>query len=105
MAVVPVIPAAARRDKLRSSNTMKTEELFNAIRQNDAAAVASLLDEDRALLGAASHDITPILFAVYHGHPELAQLFVERGAQLSLPELAALGDRRVLDGDLETFST
>ena len=84
---------------------MKTDELFNAIRQNDSAAVAVLLDEDPALLGTISHDITPILFAVYYGYPELAQLFVERGAQLSLPELAALGDRRVLDGDLETFST
>ena len=83
---------------------MKTDELFNAIRQNDAAAVAALLDEDRALLGATSHDITPILFAVYYGHPELAQLFVERGAQLSPPELAALGDRRVLDGDLAVYS-
>ena len=83
---------------------MKTDELFNAIRQNDAAAVAALLDEDHALLSATAHDITPILFAVYYGHPELAQLFVERGAQLSPPELAALGDRRVLDGDLEAFS-
>src|SRR5438128_8985130 len=59
---------------------MKTDELFNAIRQNDAAAVAALLDEDHALLSATAHDITPILFAVYYGHPELAQLFVERGA-------------------------
>ena len=41
---------------------------------------------------------------MYYGHPELAQLFVERGAQLSPPELAALGDRRVLDSELETFS-
>ena len=83
---------------------MKTDELFNAIRQNDSAAVAALLDEDPALLRATSHDITPVLFAVYYGHPEIAELFVERGAQLSLPELAALGDRRALDGDLETYS-
>jgi ankyrin repeat protein len=83
---------------------MKTDELFNAIRQNDAAAVAALLDDDPALLGATSHDITPILFAVYYGHPELAQLFVERGAELSSAELAALGDRRCLDGDLDAYS-
>jgi uncharacterized protein len=84
---------------------MKTDELFNAIRENDTAAVAALLDEDPALLGASSRDITPVLFAVYYGHPEMAQLFVERGAQLSPPELAALGDRRALDGDLEAYST
>ena len=84
---------------------MKTAELFDAIKKNDAAAVAALLDEDRALLGATSNDITPVLFAVYYGHPELAELFVERGAQLSLAELAALGDRRALDGDVESYST
>jgi uncharacterized protein len=84
---------------------MKTSELFDAIKKNDGAAVAALLDEDRALLGATSNDITPVLFAVYYGHPELAQLFVERGAQLSPAELAALGDRRALDGDLESYST
>jgi len=83
---------------------MKTDELFDAIKRNDAAVVAALLDEDRALLDATSHDITPILFAVYHGHPELAELFVARGAQLSPPELAALGDRRALDGDLGAYS-
>jgi ankyrin repeat protein len=83
---------------------MKTDELFAAIRDNDAAAVAALLDEDRALLGATSRDITPVLFAVYHGHPELARLFVERGAELSAAELAALGDRRALDGDLGSYS-
>jgi ankyrin repeat protein len=83
---------------------MKTDELFNAIRQNDAAAVAALLDEDPQLLGATSQDITPILFAVYYGHPELTTLFVERGAELSGAELAALGDRRALDGDINTYS-
>ena len=84
---------------------MKTAELFDAIKKNDPGAIAALLDEDRALLGATSNDITPVLFAVYHGHPELAQLFVERGAQLSLAELAALGDRRALDGEIESYST
>ncbi|MEK6375015.1 MAG: ankyrin repeat domain-containing protein [Acidobacteriota bacterium] len=84
---------------------MKTEELFDAIKKNDAAAIAALLDEDRALLGATSNDITAVLFAVYYGHPELAALFVERGAELSLAELAALGDRRALDGEIESYST
>jgi ankyrin repeat protein len=83
---------------------MKTDELFAAIRNSDAAAVSALLDEDRGLLDATSHDITPVLFAIYHGHRELARLFVERGAQLSPAELAALGDRRALDGDLAAYS-
>lgn len=84
---------------------MKTDELFKAIQSNDAAEVAALLDGDPALLGATSNDITPILFAVYHGHPELAGLFIERGAPLSSAEYAALGDRRALDaGDVDQFS-
>ena len=73
---------------------MKTDELFNAIKQNDADAVTALLDEDPSLLGATSHDITPILFAVYHGHPEMALLFTDHGAELSFGEAVALGDRR-----------
>src|SRR4051812_28872060 len=84
---------------------MKTDELFDAIRANDAAAIAALLDEDQSLLAATSHDVTPILFAVYHGHPELAQLFVARGARLSRAELTALGDRRALDGDPDEYSS
>src|SRR2546430_11257185 len=83
---------------------MKTDELFDAIRRNDATAVGALLDEDRALLGATSRDITPVLFAMYNGHPELARLFTDRGAQLSVAELAALGDRRALEGDVNAYS-
>ena len=83
---------------------MKTDELFDAIRRDDPAAVAALLDDDPALLGATSHDITPILFAVYYGHPEMARLFTERGAELSPAELAALGDRRALDADPGFYS-
>ena len=93
------------------SQLMKTDELFSAIRQNDAAAVAALLDEDPALLRATSHDMTPILFAIYYGHPELAPLFVERGAQCSFGEAAALGERdlvlHMLDRDpslLDSFT-
>jgi uncharacterized protein len=83
---------------------MKTNELFDAIKRNDAAAVAALLDEDPALLDSSANDITPVLFAVYHGHAELAELFTARGAQLSAAELAALGDRRALDGDVNAYS-
>src|SRR5262245_3722423 len=83
---------------------MKTDELFSAIRQNDAAAVAALLDDDPGLLGTTANDITPVLFAVYNGHPEMARLFTERGAKLSPAELAALGDRRALEADLSIYS-
>lgn len=80
-----------------------SKDLFEAIRNNDAAAVAALLDGDRSLIGARQNDVTPILFAVYNGHPELARLFLDRGAVLTFGEACALGDSalamRMLDGD------
>jgi len=86
------------------------KELFEAIRTNDAAAVASLLDADESLLDARLNGISPVLFAVYNGHPELAQLFIG-GARLTFCEACALGDEttalQMLDADaalLETYS-
>lgn len=80
-----------------------SQDLFVAIRTNDAAAVAALLDGDRSLIGARQDGITPILFAVYNGHAELARLFLDRGAVLTFGEACALGVSalalRMLDGD------
>jgi uncharacterized protein len=70
---------------------MQEKELFDAIRENNAAEVARLLDADPSLLGARQNGITPILFAVYNGHSELAQLFLDRGAALTFSEACALG--------------
>lgn len=80
-----------------------SNDLFEAIRTNDAAAVAALLDGDRSLIAARQNGVTPILFAVYNGHAELARLFLERGAVLTFGEACALGDLslalRMLDDD------
>jgi uncharacterized protein len=89
---------------------METDELFDAIRKGDAARVGALLDRDRNLLRAKSGDTSAILMAGYTGHPEIAQLFVQRGATLSFPEACALGDSsamKLLDRDpslLNAFS-
>src|SRR5437667_5760346 len=73
---------------------MQTDEMTQAIQRGDMARVAALLEEDGSLLRARSGSITAILLAVYHGHPEIAQLFVERGAEVSFAEACAVGDRR-----------
>ena len=78
---------------------MQEKELFDAIRENDAAAVARLLDADPSLLGARQNGITPILFAVYNGHAELAQLFLDRGATLTFGEACALGRVELRDAN------
>ena len=81
---------------------MKNDELIEAIQKGDEKRVAALLDEDRALLAAKSGNVSAILLALYHGHPQVAQLFVQRGAPLSFPEACALGDAaatKLLDRD------
>jgi ankyrin repeat protein len=79
------------------------QELFDAIRTNDAAAVAALLDADTALLHARQNGISPILFAIYNGHADLARLFLDRGVEATFAEACALGDVaaavRMLDSD------
>jgi ankyrin repeat protein len=68
------------------------DQLFDAIKRGDQAVVASLLDSDKTLLRAAQNGVSAILLALYHGHPQIAQLFVDRGAVLSFAEACALGD-------------
>jgi ankyrin repeat protein len=82
---------------------MTPNELFEAIRNNDAAAIAAMLDSDPSLLDVRQNKVTPILFAAYNGHPELARLFLDRGATLTFGEACAIGDAplalRMFDGD------
>lgn len=67
-------------------------EFTDAIRQGDAAKVASLLDTDPSLVDSSENDITPILLAIYHGKPEIARLLFDRSARVSFGEACALGD-------------
>jgi ankyrin repeat protein len=70
----------------------KNDELIDSIRKGDAANVASLLDEDRSLLTASSGAVSAILLAVYHGRRDIAQLFLDRGAEPAFGDAVALGD-------------
>lgn len=77
-------------------------ELTDAIQQGDAARVASLVDENPALL-QQNEGVTPILLAIYLGKNDVARTLVEHGAPCSFAEACALGDReraeRLLDAD------
>jgi ankyrin repeat protein len=69
------------------------EELLEAVRAGDRAAVERLLDTDPSLVRpGGSGGPSPILTAAYHGHPELAEPFLARGATLDLFEACALGE-------------
>jgi ankyrin repeat protein len=73
---------------------MKNEALIEAVKKGEVGNVAALLDEDRSLLTSREGNVTAILLALYHGHPEICQAFVARGARLSFAEACALGDQR-----------
>jgi uncharacterized protein len=79
------------------------DELIHAIQNGDAERAAQLLDADPSLLTARAGNVSAILLAVYHQHPEIAALFVERGAALTFAEACAVGDEAralaLLDGD------
>jgi ankyrin repeat protein len=68
------------------------DELIEAIRKGDAAVVGSLLDGNRSLLQASAGNVSAILLAVYYGHRDIAQLFLDRGAEPVFGEAVALGD-------------
>lgn len=78
-------------------------DLFDAIKRGDEKSVASLLDSDPSLLTATESGVSPILWAVYHGHTGLARAIAKRGAALSFGEACALGEfervRELLKGD------
>lgn len=72
---------------------MKNEALIEAIKKGEAGKVAALLDEDPSLLSVRAGNTSAILLALYHGHPEISRLFIERGAALTFSEACALGDQ------------
>ena len=61
----------------------KNDDLTEAIRKGDVTAAAALLDDDRSLLHAAAGPVSAILLAVYHGRRDIAQLFLDRGADVN----------------------
>ena len=67
-------------------------EIIEAVKRGDGEAVARLLDADPELLRASEKNISAVMLALYHGKPEMARLFVERGAELTFHEACALGD-------------
>jgi ankyrin repeat protein len=74
-----------------------SERLFEAVRRGDAAEAGKLLDGDAALLGARRSGASALLFAVYMGHPELARVFLDRGAVLDVFEASATGEVGALE--------
>ena len=62
------------------------------MRKGDAGEVARLLDGDPTLLAARRSGVSALLFAVYVGHPEIARVFLDRGADPDVFEASATGE-------------
>src|SRR5437773_10695214 len=79
------------------------QDLIPSIQEGNSARVAELLDADPSLLNARAGNVSAILLAVYYQHPEIARLFVDRGAELTFADACAVGDearaRALLDRD------
>lgn len=67
-------------------------ELTDAIKAGDRSRIETLLAGDPSLARTAEHNVTPILLAIYHGKPDLAQLLADHGAPVSFGEAVAMGD-------------
>jgi ankyrin repeat protein len=67
-------------------------DIFAAIAEGDAAAALACLDADPELgRSRRKRDgTTPVMFALYQGHPDLARALAARVGELGLAEAAAL---------------
>ncbi|MBX8463729.1 ankyrin repeat domain-containing protein [Deinococcus sp. RIT780] len=75
---------------------------FLAIKTRDEALLRALVKSDSELLTLPSPmGVSPVLFAVYYGRPDMARVLVELGAPLNVFEAAALGDEAALTRGLD----
>src|SRR5512132_1350189 len=81
----------------------ETEHFLDVVQRGKTEEVSRLLVEDESLLRAERSGVSAIRIAVYHGHPEIARLLLERGAVLDVFDASATGQtarlRELLSGD------
>ncbi len=70
---------------------MLMNDLFDAIRRGDAAAVNALVNSDPSLATAREGNVSAVLTALYNGQNDIAVLLVELGASIDFHEACALG--------------
>ena len=70
------------------------DDFLNAVKAGELDGLRELLANDPDLLTVRSDSgLSPVLLAVYHGHPEAARVLIEHGATLDLYEAAAAGEQ------------
>lgn len=72
---------------------MSGGNFFDAIKQGDQDEVNRLLRGSPGLIREKEDSLSPILIAMYHDHPEMAELLAEKTVTLTVFEAAATGKR------------
>src|SRR5215471_13345606 len=72
--------------------TMESEKLFEAIKRGERERIAEIIDVDPAIVNARSKSgATGILYALYAGRQDIAELIADRKSKLDIFEAASLG--------------
>jgi ankyrin repeat protein len=69
----------------------ETERFLDAVQRGKADEVSKLLDDDPRLLDAERGGVSTVRLAVYHAHPGVARVLVERGARIDVFDASATG--------------
>ncbi|MBI5566833.1 MAG: ankyrin repeat domain-containing protein [Chloroflexi bacterium] len=71
---------------------MNPSDFIEAIKAGEIKSVTQALDQDTTLVNAkADNGLSAVLVAAYYNEPQIAQLLVQRGAELSIFEAATVG--------------
>ena len=71
---------------------MNAHDFIEAIKAGEIDHVTQTLDQDSTLVNAkADNGLSAVLVAAYYNEPQIAQLLVQRGAELSIFEAATVG--------------
>lgn len=77
---------------------MSTDAFFEAVKGGNAARVKEMVSADGSLVNAKTEaGVSAVLTAVYHGHKEVADLLVARGATLTIFEACAAGEEERIE--------
>ncbi len=86
------------------------ETLFDAVKAGDAAAVREWVTRAPESVNARDQEgNSPLILALYYGQKDIANLFIDHGATLTLYEAAAAGNlervRRLVQADRGTVNS
>lgn len=71
---------------------MEAQDFLEAVKAGDMPLVEEMIDRDPTRLNAKDRNgVSAILLAIYYGWPEIAEVLIDRGAQLDGFEAAAAG--------------